>query len=436
MIRTFFRGFFGLVLRIFFRRIELSGLERVPPTGPVIFVLNHPNALIDPAFMLCLTPRPVSFLAKSTLFTMPVVGAIVRGFDSLPLYRRQDGGGDNLDTFTQARALLARGGTLAIFPEGTSHSDPRMRPLKTGAARIALGAQLDGLLIHPAGLYYHAKGTFRSAALLHYGEPFEVARVPMDDDGQPPRDAVNALTDRIEEALNQLTLQADHGAALSLIERAERIFSAADEDPDLDALSERFALKQRFIEGYQRLQSTHPALLDALERRIRRYEGDLERLGLDPEHPAPAQFTVGNSLRYALKSLLTLGVLLPVAMLGTALHAPAWLLTRHLSVRLARGEDDMVGTIKILAAMLWYLVTWVAAASAAAFFGGPVAFGAAALAGPASAWVALRFHERFDRTWGAARGLILFLTRRSLFERLHDERRQIRAEILALAEVL
>src|SRR5439155_128569 len=140
-VRAFFRGLFGLVLRIFFRRIEISGLERVPREGPVIFVLNHPNGLIDPGFLLCLAPRRVSFLAKAPLFRMPVIGIFCRAFEAIPVHRRQDEGSDpshNRETFETARAVLARGGAIAICPEGKSHSDPKLRPLKTGAARMAL----------------------------------------------------------------------------------------------------------------------------------------------------------------------------------------------------------------------------------------------------------------------------------------------------------
>src|SRR5437773_12194211 len=166
-VRAYLRGLFGLVLRIFFRRIEISGVERVPAQGPVIFVLNHPNGLIDPAFLLCLAPRRVSFLAKAPLFSMPVIGAIARAFEAIPVHRRQDAGSDlakNAQTFEAARAVLVRGGTIAIFPEGTSHSDPKLRPLKTGTARIALGAAAalpPALILEivPAGLYYRANPT-------------------------------------------------------------------------------------------------------------------------------------------------------------------------------------------------------------------------------------------------------------------------------------
>jgi len=142
-VRSALRYFFALVLRIFFRRIEISGSEHVPSAGPVLFVLNHPNGLIDPGFLLCLAPRRVSFLAKAPLFRMPVVGWLCRTFQAIPVHRRQDAGSDpaqNRETFEAARRVLAGGGAIAIFPEGTSHNDPQLRPFKTGAARIALGA--------------------------------------------------------------------------------------------------------------------------------------------------------------------------------------------------------------------------------------------------------------------------------------------------------
>src|SRR5882762_8539510 len=147
MIRRIICGVLRVALRVYFRRIEVAGLENVPLDTPVIFVLNHPNALVDPAFLLCLAPRRVAFIAKAPLFRMPVIGSLVRALDSLPAYRRQDEGQDtsrNIETFTAARKLLARGITIGICPEGVSHDEPRLKPLKTGAARIALAAASSG----------------------------------------------------------------------------------------------------------------------------------------------------------------------------------------------------------------------------------------------------------------------------------------------------
>jgi 1-acyl-sn-glycerol-3-phosphate acyltransferase len=134
MIRRIIVALVRLALRIYFKRIEVAGLEHVPLDTPVIFVLNHPNALVDPVFLLCLAPRQVSFLAKAPLFRMPVLGYLVRELDSLPVYRRQDEGEDvtrNQETFIAARKLLERGGTIGICSEGVSHDEPGLKPIKT-----------------------------------------------------------------------------------------------------------------------------------------------------------------------------------------------------------------------------------------------------------------------------------------------------------------
>jgi len=104
-------------LRVFFRRVEVVGRERVPREGACLFVLNHPNGLVDPAFLLCFAPRCVSFLAKSPLFRVPVISFFVRALDSIPVYRKQDEGADtsrNRETFERSAELLRRGGTIAI----------------------------------------------------------------------------------------------------------------------------------------------------------------------------------------------------------------------------------------------------------------------------------------------------------------------------------
>src|SRR5688500_3119208 len=238
MIRRLIVSLLRIALRIYFQRIEVTGLEHVPRDTPVIFVLNHPNALVDPVFLLCLAPRRVSFLAKAPLFRMPVIGYLVKALDSLPVYRRQDEGEDvskNEETFVAARKLLANGGTIGICPEGVSHDEPGLRPIKTGAARIALAAvstgEVSDLSIVPAGLYYTSKTKFRSAVLLYFGKPIAVAPVELEADGNPPRTAVRELSNLIESALREVMLDAEHEEALQTISRAERIFSSeADED--------------------------------------------------------------------------------------------------------------------------------------------------------------------------------------------------------------
>ncbi|MDC0719610.1 lysophospholipid acyltransferase family protein [Nannocystis bainbridge] len=438
MLRRVVEPIFGVALRIFFRRIELDGLSRVPADGPVMFVLNHPNALIDPAFLLCLSPRPVAFLAKAPLFKTPVLGAIVRAFDSIPVYRRQDEGGarvDNGDTFRLARELLLRGRAIAIFPEGTSHSDPDLKPLKTGAARIALGTGLEDLTIIPAGLFYTAKARFRSDALVYFGAPLSVPHAPLDERGEPPAGAVASLTRDIDVALRAVTLHGDDHEILSLVERTSDIFAAASEEAW--SVAEAFELRQKLLTGHARLRARDPARLDALIARVLRYERDLAELGLGPDHLAPETITFTASLRYALRSLFALGVVFPLALAGTAIHYPAYRASGMVAARVAGKYEDMVATGKLLAAMAFFPLTWVLVGLAAGQFGGLRAgLVAGLLFAPLAGWAALSFWERFATVRAAAHGLGLFFLRRHLLTHLSDERRAIRAEILALAEVV
>jgi len=445
LLRSFVTSVLRFALRLFFRRVEVVGRERVPREGAVLFVLNHPNGLVDPCFLLCHAPRRVSFLAKSPLFETPVIGYFVRKLDSIPVYRRQDEGADparNRETFTRSAELLRRGGTIAICPEGVSHNEPQLQPLKTGAARIALGAassapSLD-LRVVPAGLYYTAKTTFRSGALLYFGEPIRVGAVRLDEQGEPPREAVRELSDQVAAALRALTLNADRHEALQMVARAERIFSAEDEAEAGGELSLERELRRRrlFVEAYAYLREHAAERLEGLEQRIRLYEQELEEAGIsDPRQLSPESVSryarVGRLLpRVALFALVS-----PLAAAGAAAHYPAYWLAGYLGTKFSNNYEDVLSTFKIAAALLLLPLTWLAlAAGAYAFRGWPGALGVLLVAPPAG-YAALRTREEFGRFVAGVRAARFFVTERSFFRRLLEERRAIRREILALGEV-
>lgn len=440
MTRRIIVALLRFALRIYFRRVEVVGLEHVPRQTPVIFVLNHPNALVDPAFLLALAPREVSFLAKAPLFRMPVLGYFVRALDCLPVYRKQDEGADlsrNRETFTAARKLLSTGGTIAICPEGVSHDELRLRPIKTGAARIALAAEaageVNGLKIVPAGLYYTAKTKFRSSALLYFGQPIDVDAVELTPEGDPPREAVRELSAKIEEAMREVILEAEHEEALHAVSRAERIFSslAAAED---DSLVGELQLQKRFLRDYAVLQQRAPERLRKLEVRMNRFDEELKQAGVDPEELVPPTSTLSVSSQVLRRSLVFL-VFLPAAVIGTLFHYPAYRLGGYLATAFSRESEDVISTTKIISAMLLFPVTWVVLATVVYFVGGWMPAVAVLLILPVSGYVAVRFFEELDESLGGLRALSFFLLRRRFFVRLLAERKAIREEMLALARV-
>lgn len=427
-------------MRVYFRRVEVIGTENVPRKTPVIFVLNHPNALVDPAFLLSLAPRRVSFLAKSPLFRMPVLGYLIRAMDSLPVYRPQDQGEDvsrNREMFVAARKLLARGGTIGICPEGVSHDEPRLRPIKTGAARIALAAVSTGevadLSIVPAGLYYTSKTKFRSAVLLYFGKPIDVEPVILESDGNPPRAAVRELSHRVECALREVMLDAEHEEALQTITRAERIFSSEADEEGNESLAEELQLQQRFVKAYRVLREQAPERLRRLEVRMTRFEEELNQAGVDPDDLSPPTSTLAVFTHLITRVLVFLLLILP-AVLGALVHYPAYRLGGYLATRFSKDDDDVVSTVKIMSAMLLFPLTWLAAAVVCYEFEGWRFALVATVLIPLAGYLAIRFFEEFDKFLGGLRALAFFLVRRRFFVRLLAERKAIRSEILALGE--
>jgi glycerol-3-phosphate O-acyltransferase/dihydroxyacetone phosphate acyltransferase len=82
--------FLRLVTRVFFRQVEIAGLENVPTSGPVLFAGNHPNSLIDPILIITTCGRKVHFAAKDSLFKGRIMRAVLRGLGAVPVARKDD----------------------------------------------------------------------------------------------------------------------------------------------------------------------------------------------------------------------------------------------------------------------------------------------------------------------------------------------------------
>ena len=202
------------------------------PDGPVLIAANHPNALLDPLIVFRSAGRLVRPLAKAPLFSHPLIGPALRVLGGLPVYRRRDDPAlmdQNDRTFEAAIAALGQGYAIQIFPEGQSHSEPELTPLKTGAARIALQAEAGhdwglGLQIVPVGLTYARKRFFRGSALAVVGAPLRVDDLAGAYESDP-RQAARDLTDRIDRALREVTVNLPSERDRHLVETAERIWA-------------------------------------------------------------------------------------------------------------------------------------------------------------------------------------------------------------------
>ena len=199
-----------LAVRLFFRRVEVEGRERVPVAGPVLFVANHTNALVDPLVLLIGLRRPLTITAKRTLANNPLLAWPMSRLGVITFDRREDAGPSppdqrhNVNAMRRCREVLAAGGAVCIFPEGVSHSDPGLRPFKAGPARIALDflrkeTGAGPLRIVPVGLLYTRKDHPRSDVWLRFGEPLDVGQWKTEHPDGDSESLTHELQRRVEE---------------------------------------------------------------------------------------------------------------------------------------------------------------------------------------------------------------------------------------------
>ena len=190
---------------------SISGAENVPLTGGVILASNHASFL-DPPLVGSALPRDINYLARESLFRFPVVGAVLRSWNSVPVDR--DGGGA-----AGLRAILERllaGGAIILFPEGTRSPDGRLQKARSG---IGLTVIKSNAPVVPVRVF----GTFEAFGRNHkfprphhvavkYGEPmhFEKLRAEAKDCSKPRlKEIYQEIADEIMAAIAKLEPRED-----------------------------------------------------------------------------------------------------------------------------------------------------------------------------------------------------------------------------------
>ena len=185
---------------------------------------------MDPIVVAVFLNRKVHFLARGESFKNPVMANILGKLNVIPIYRKEyspDEIHKNDEIFKLCFGLLEQQGALVIFPEGASQTKPVLLPLKTGAARIALGAEAKndfklGVTLVPVGINYTNPHHFQGKLFLNFGQSMVAADYKSQYENDPI-EASHSLTKHIEEELKRRIVVVDESRWYDLTDKVEQI---------------------------------------------------------------------------------------------------------------------------------------------------------------------------------------------------------------------
>lgn len=364
---------FRRVMKLYFRDIERVGAPPAATTRGRVFVSNHTNALVDPVLVMTDAPCEISPVAKSTLWKIPVFNWILDKAGAVPIFRKKDdperGASANDAVFDRIAAHLSGGGNILIFPEGTSHSEPKLAPLRSGAARMMAAAAKRGGVpptFQAVALEFDDKRDFRSRCLVLWGPVRDFDDMPGEGE-----DKIRAATLQMQADLEDLLVEGETHEDRRRIARVAELLATDAGDTSLAGWSD----VGRQVELASRtLRTVDAKLVTRVAESVDAYYGELERLGLDdlqvaggPGRPAPEPL-----------SPLARAALAPLAASGFALYALPYFVPRWIA---RKADPDATSTVKLGAALVVYPL-WAAGLVGAsfAFLPPPLSFVGAAVA--------------------------------------------------------
>lgn len=363
-----------IALRWYYSEVIVQGHERVPRDGPTLIVANHPNALVDAMLVTTSVRRQVLITAKATLFEHPLLAPFLTAVGVVPLRRAKDERGRanddpaasrNVDAFRRVTDTLRGGRAVLVFPEGISHDEARLAPLKSGAARMAIQARVAGargLQILPVGLVYEAKESPRSRVLVRIGTPVDLDEAFLAD---PQLNAL-AITREINSRLRQVTFNFASPARAEQAIRLTRALTAITNDPmslgDTSSFAAEAQVAVRVTAATEALEGAPrhlSAAADDLSARVEQLEARLTERGLFLAD-VKISLGLGHALRFVVREAAIVAIALPIALVGNVAHFVPLRFARAVAMRSVANDPSRdqpamrTMVLGVAAVLLWY----------------------------------------------------------------------------------
>ncbi|MCM1364863.1 MAG: 1-acyl-sn-glycerol-3-phosphate acyltransferase [Faecalibacterium sp.] len=177
--------------------LNCDGIQNIPEEGGFIIAANHVH-FFDAVMIVAYCPRTCHFMAKSDLFSKPVLGSFLKKMNSFPVKR----GTSDKNALEFAEKIISNGWILGIFPEGTRSKTFVPQKAKNGVAYLAKKTGADVL---PVSIYRTPnKKSLRPKVSLRFGEIIKNETFGFDEEykSQQIRSAANLIMDKINALWN------------------------------------------------------------------------------------------------------------------------------------------------------------------------------------------------------------------------------------------
>jgi len=428
-----------VALQVFFTSKKIKGKKNIPPLGtPLLIVSNHPNTFMDPILIAHFLPQELYFLANASIFSSSFNRWFLKQLNMIPIQRKEDKNKvkySNDEIFKKSYQHLGQGGALLIFPEGTSIHGRRLQKVKTGAARIALGACADnnfqlGLKILPIGINYSKPESFRSEVFIKVAEPIPVDTYAQDY-LQDVEQTVDQLTERIRIILEELTIVTKDFEEETLARNIETIYlEQLNEDILLSEKSKEqdFLMSKGIVHAINHFETHDFERVKNFRPKIQRYLQNLQRLKLSDEWFDKSKQN-NNIVRDGLVDLLFLIFGFPVYLYGLINSYIPYIIPSKVAVRMTK-YDEYIAPIMMVIGVFSFGLLYPLQIYAVFFFTKSVIVSISyAISLPFTAFFALYYAHYLYSTQDKWRLFSLFYKRSRLVAGLMEDRKQIIKEL-------
>lgn len=375
MLYNILKLLFRITFRFFFRKTFRLNADRFPEKGPLIICANHPGAFLDPIIIAASSKRRIYFLAKAAVFKGTLAKWLLPKFNMIPIYRKQDDPSmmhKNDETFAKCYEHLLKGDAILIFPEGTSITERKLREIKTGAARIALGAyEASGyqkeVKIQCVGINYDDPHLFRQDVLLSYSEPISISAYKSMYD-ENPKDAVNVVTEEIRKRLETEIVHIEHEEADGITRQVEKLYRSeiiGDKIKSAELKMRELEMIKNISTAVKYFLNTDRTKVDDVVNKIKSYFWKLDELGFSDRLMRTGRkvrstpYGEGSRYFYWIGELALIILGFPLFMYGVTINYIPFMLASFLSRKLVK-QREYFGAIGAAAGMFLFLIWYIA----------------------------------------------------------------------------